>query len=1827
MNENARRILTVVVVGLMVLSVFTAATAVISAEENNNTFKEVNNNTFKEENDDPAIKKENMPSEEEAIKRLQKIRRQFEKKGPRQDEKLDLMPREKMEKVMGGDIESTDTENDKEIKTDPFTKDLHNVQPAHDMGYKGGNVKVSLMDTGFDMAHPDLAGRHAVFEYNSTTMAPQLEQFDGYPIAYDATSMSEYVISGDASQSNWYVDTSYEAEAYTNVYGDIVADYDGDTYTMPDYVEVGETVRFGDHPDDKLATWYGERPALLLTKNDAGAWGNISTDLDFDMDYTDEKIAQIDGTDPTSELLTHDVNGDDITDISGGMAYFVAKENATGDNMPLPYTQNDNFRETMNALINLNSGYAPGTLELVLGVDAWTLLFGEDNNGDGTADAGTAPYYNTPEPGSMVALMGDFNGFGSYGAHGTWTASAVAGQGVTGVPDTTHPPTPSGGNGLVQGMAPNASIIPMGDFFSIPGNALGSFDASYSSAFFASEGYDGNVATTVDQAQIASSSFGRSAGYEGFGGYDFYERLFDYIGSQHSTNTLFVNSAGNEGTGFGTLGSPSGAEAVLSVGAANNQMYRQFGGYDLGPNPWMGEVAQVGSRGPAKRGTQGVDVLANGEFGYGGDPVNQQPSKIGEFNGSTANTLWSGTSLAAPNAAGVAALIYQAYMDEMGTAPSAQMVKSIIKQGAADINNSPFNQGSGVVDAGASIKMIMDGIYSSTSEWRPGTNPNTGIPAAMHVNMMEPGETYQELFALNNWNSTDSIEYDMEATTLNEAGSNEVTFKNTGTGPYLMINETGVYELVHNETEDTYEIGAMHTALDAPNADLFRLGAHNTNPDAYSLIEYYDWTDDNSNGTYDGITERNRISYAWADHGGDYTDIYNPMDRVTDGMIVRMRNFGAAHNVTLNIQQFNEETWDWISITNDNGVIPAGGSITYTLEADLPSDAAQGIYEGKVMIENVNHSRVKAIPVTITVGESVEASNGFFDLQFGAGDGNATYKEGRMYRNDRLFGSWDDTDGTGDWRVFHFNLENKTDGPVALNVDSEANVEAHLLSSASSPFSNFYTARYGGGSTLKPTHTTDMSVGNVGLTTAAETNADSVLNPGIYAVVVHSKSIPGDMAYEDFTAEVFTIGRKTDDPMITRTITNETQAEEATSGTLTYTARPGFDASSVDSLVAPAAKTETETWSDTVGAGNQHWPGSSITETLVNDASLYQMTLQSVSELNVKITNTNIADLDLFLLRDADADGELTTADTMVTYHGIGGSMEHITVDNPKDGIYWVAVNPYTANEGDYFTAQISQSIQVAGLSWSVEHPESFSAEDEVTFNVTYSLPEIHGTYSTWVSIGREGAARAFELTPEISLVDGSPATMEFKEGKSDVIEENPYVVEGVGDQLQFNYMNSVLSSAMLPGETEVMFDGKPVPEEAITIDKIGEKVYVDAYKANQMMGYGGEDSYKVKVKTMSAAGHVIESDPVSVTVKSLELDVDPLESTATPYVFKSFSGYATPDADLTLNGQSANIGPYGSFRKAVDLDPGLNHITIKAKDGYGNSEVRTFTVFRDSTAPEVHIEESMIESGYAVINGNVTEENLDMVSIAGTAVDVAKDGSFSARLPLTEGENTFEIMAVDKAGNMATMEETIDYTSPYLDAGEISDTYMTANEINMKLEEYAKQGDLDNLSTQMDEELGMVNDDISDNSDSISDNSDSIDNLQGDLDNVDNTVTNVQGDVDNVEDDTSSLETMLYGGLIGLLILMLILVGAVYMMLNNKIGGEGEVVEPEPGIEEEEEMTMEEEYGEDEEEEELFAEEEEEETEIFEEEEEEEEALFEEEPAEEEFPEDEEEL
>lgn len=244
--------------------------------------------------------------------------------------------------------------------------------------------------------------------------------------------------------------------------------------------------------------------------------------------------------------------------------------------------------------------------------------------------------------------------------HGTHTTGSLVGD------NFATPSTPTaGGHDAGDGMAPNARVI-FQDAGSEATGCLdglgGDFDLIWKQA------YDAGV-------RVHSNSWGAPVA----GAYDSNALSIDAIMYRYE-DILIVFSAGNSGSAATTIGSPASAKNCLAVGSVANG--------SLGSNT----ISSSSSRGPTADGRRKPDVVAPGV-----SIVSAAGDSSHVTNNCGTKTL-SGTSMAAPTAAGGATLLRQYFTDGFyptgaktsadAFGPSAALLKAAIVNGAVDIVNT-----------------------------------------------------------------------------------------------------------------------------------------------------------------------------------------------------------------------------------------------------------------------------------------------------------------------------------------------------------------------------------------------------------------------------------------------------------------------------------------------------------------------------------------------------------------------------------------------------------------------------------------------------------------------------------------------------------------------------------------------------------------------------------------------------------------------------------------------------------------------------------------------------------------------------------------------------------------------------------------------------------------------------------------------------------------------------------------------------------------------------------------------------------------------------------
>jgi hypothetical protein len=327
--------------------------------------------------------------------------------------------------------------------------------------------------------------------------------------------------------------------------------------------------------------------------------------------------------------------------------------------------------------------------------------------------------------------------------------------------------------GVVQGPAPGAKIIAIGDNYRVINGMQGFYDA-YT---FLAYGVDGVPNSGDEFVDLASMSYGDGTVHND--GWDWESRMISYYNQQYLPNTTFFASSGNGGPGFGTVNSPQG-NTVVTVGASTQYGVTDVFGGGLSIDQLNdGDIVHFSGRGPDALGRPDPDVVATGGWGAGNTPVNLAygygGGSVAMLDGGNAWYEWGGTSRSAPEAAGVMATIYQAYKQANGAFPDFEIARQILMSGAQDLKHDVLRQGAGRVnaDTGTDIAAGLGGVYVSPSLLAAGEYKGTQYES--FGNVLFPGDTWTQTFTVKNPGATaatvslgDEMMVEMETQTFDQ---------------------------------------------------------------------------------------------------------------------------------------------------------------------------------------------------------------------------------------------------------------------------------------------------------------------------------------------------------------------------------------------------------------------------------------------------------------------------------------------------------------------------------------------------------------------------------------------------------------------------------------------------------------------------------------------------------------------------------------------------------------------------------------------------------------------------------------------------------------------------------------------------------------------------------------------------------------------------------------------------------------------------------------------------------------------------------------------------
>jgi hypothetical protein len=1166
------------------------------------------------------------------------------------------------------------------------TGSIHASQDAWDKGYTGQGVRYMSNDSGADYCHPDLEGTWAYIDDPSSPYHGLPQMFDSvssYFAAFDFYVGTTLIADGEADFADTSTVLTPVAQGNNAVlqgkYRPIGAKNEK-TYKLPSTSLSGE-YHIGSHPDKALADVADIISRGLFPGAAKAARGERAGIL-----VIDEHTAGVYDTVYVDLNYNYDFRDDAPARLGG----FSGEETACLD------YDSDGLNDVSGGLVYFISDGATSvpTLDWY-----WGIPGTEYGNGD------------------LVAFhVNDFTEGG--GTHGMGTTSVAVAQGVVAGSLNWGPGgSPIAGfQGLVVGPGKDVASTQNGDQYLTP-----FIEDAY---FYAGLGYDG-VPGNGDDIQIVSNSFGFSGTDND--GFDFESRLIDAINRQLAPNTALLFSTGNGAAGYGTAAPPSPS---TSIGIGASTLYGTIGG--TGGFEAIASADQIlggdpmswSNRGAGVRNVAGADVVATGAFGTGDVPLNAV------LWGAVATESFGGTSMSSPVAAGNLALMYQAWEETHGSWPTFDEARALLMGSATDTEHDIWTQGAGLVNAdiGTDVAAGVGGGAALPSQWSVGDYRGTEYEAFAHI--ISPGASDTQTFQLmgdvagvSDFEFTKIGSTDYSFTTLDQSLDHglfttpDYAFRIDGDIPAA----TDMLEVMVTKPYEQFNpTGSL--ALPPGGYNNWRVHLQNwTDLDGDGVF----WDDANGNGKVDASGEMEtgehiRFTYGYNFGPSQQARIAN-LDRIADGLLLTLRHRDQAAEVpntdlTIVANYYEKVDWDWVTAS------VSGGGVTATI--DIPGDAPYGMYEGSIEVEMTDGTEV-VIPVTVAVA----ADGTSFD--FGGVD-----QSHLPYDNGAVFGytdySW--RAESGDWRFFWTDIaasDLPEEGAGYLVVDTQWGIDPANVTDIDTVIlgptvDGFGPASIYGPYTLSETGRSNFAYvgsGRWGYETSSGGPHEIVSAPlqeGLHSILLHQVRPDGDLLAEPFTGltgkAVLSQASISGGPVDSATVEVDS---EIPFGTLVA---DGFG------LSAPDIRTETAQQDD------PNDPSSASVKVPV--------TLDHAGLLRVE-TQLGTDDLDLFLVYDADTDGNFTN-DEVIASSTTPTSNEFIEIKFPADGDYEVWVQGWDVTGTPDFTL-IIDAVQGHDITADTSVP----GEVTVSWDIT-GAPA--GTYGGVLLFGPTEAPGLFEVPIEVTV-------------------------------------------------------------------------------------------------------------------------------------------------------------------------------------------------------------------------------------------------------------------------------------------------------------------------------------------------------------------------------------------------------------------------------------------------------------------------------------------
>ncbi len=963
----------------------------------------------------------------------------------------------------------------------------------------GGGVTVAIVDTGTDFSNPDMM--HALARDENGI--PIMLDADGQGIVltratYIAkTDSSGRVVNGSYTEENlpenitsWvylnetgtvFLHTSYgNIPTYNSIYPFFATPIVNATarvdwiigHSPSDYIRSASGIyRFGViyQVQQQFGTiTFGLVPVLVVDSKEPGVYDTIIPDMYSGWYfYTQNELARLVTRQSEIEHLFVEPSFDFTDDVPIKL----------GDgNEFLTYDYNkDGFPD-----------FSVGTVGARV-VDLWQAVSNKTKPavGEKTGYGGVvvADLLKPLDPaGDYFGVMYDLAG------HGTSTAATVSSIG-----EQQYDIYANGTKYGLAGIAPGAKIMPVKALWA--GDSL--YGWLYASGFDLENGtwsYSG-----YHKADIVNNSWGvASFPLLQYGpGYDIMSVLSSLLTvpgllDNDYPGTLFVNSLGNNGLGYGSVGTPNSSPLAISVGATTNNVHVGYDGFQNvtrfgNAATYFDDVADFSSRGPGLFGDPKPELMAIGSYAFTPTIVNLKDlgTTADDPNNDSAFALFGGTSMAAPIVAGAAALVIEDLRGQ-GKEVDPFEVKTILMSSAVDLKNDPFVQGSGRVDALSAVELAEseNGKFAAYTE---DTVPNvlSAMSSAIYsydtvLGIIEGGkgvtERLDKEFRDGRWfagyvgqGNSSSTDVVIENPSTKDMEIEVIPSIEKLVARYEIENATRPFEKdpVHNSTEFGYdpnyyninEIGGIPENADLMVARLtFPFESFMNTTEIYgdylriASLYAYDWADSDDDGKV-SYTETSMINRGGSWGTVQELRISDPNEKFENTPVIgiypvptvfsfwqgdRQIN-STSMNYTLTIEFYERQPNPKITLDGETDgklslTLHSSSKETVKATIDVAEETLPGIYYGSILIMPSNekgHQMVMPVSYVVTskpVPKDVPV--------VAVPNSHIAEQDLGLRPNGYVGGLFDMTSrySAGDWRSYYFTVQDSTITSMTLKI-------------------------------------------------------------------------------------------------------------------------------------------------------------------------------------------------------------------------------------------------------------------------------------------------------------------------------------------------------------------------------------------------------------------------------------------------------------------------------------------------------------------------------------------------------------------------------------------------------------------------------------------------------------------------------------------------------------------------------------------------------------------------------------------------------------------------